>query len=118
VLVLRTARRTEGGNPWHALAPSIVAVALGGCAVLGTEPMGVRVRDKTRFESEWQRYLALPEAKAIAVAGDLRGTYTSGIAWGEPTAGAAESRALARCQERRADRRIEAPCHMHGVDAQ
>jgi hypothetical protein len=100
------------------LAPSIVTVALSGCALLGAEPMGVPVRHKTRFEAEWQRYEALPEAKAIAVAGDLRGAYVSGIGYGEPTAGAAEARALTRCQERRADRRIEAPCRMHGIGNQ
>jgi len=103
------------GNPRPALAASLAAVALSGCAALGAEPMGVRLRDKTRFEAEWQRYERLPEAKAIAVAGDLRGTYTSGVAYGEPTVGAAEAGALARCQQRRADRRIEAPCRMHGI---
>jgi hypothetical protein len=106
------------GNPWLSLAPSVVAVVLSGCAALATEAMGIQVRDKTRFEAEWQRYMRLPEVKAIAVAGDLRGTYTSGIAYGEPTAGAAEARALARCQERRADRRIEAPCRMRGIGSE
>jgi hypothetical protein len=57
----------------------------------------------------------LPEAKAIAVAGDLRGHYVSGAAHGEPTADAAAARALARCQERRADRRIGASCRMYAI---
>jgi hypothetical protein len=106
------------GNPWLALAPALMTVALGGCAALAAESTGIRVRDKTRFEADWQRYTRLPEAKAIAVAGDLRGTYVLGIGYGEPTAGAAEARALARCQERRADRRIAAPCRMHGIGNQ
>jgi len=108
-------RRAARDGFFAGLAASTLALALAGCGALGSQPMGLRVRAKTRFESEWHRYAALPEAKAIAVAGDPHGTYVSGIAEGEPSVAAAAAHALARCRERRADRRIEAPCRMYGV---
>jgi len=114
-LLPRIARRAAVRTPLPGLAAGVAALALAGCVALDSDPMGLHMREKTRFESEWRRYVALPEAKALAVAGDPRGTYVSGIAHGEPSAEAAVARALVRCQERREDRRIEAPCRTYGI---
>jgi hypothetical protein len=42
----------------------------------------------------------------------------SDIAHGEATAADAVARAIARCQQRRADRRIAAPCRTYGIGSE
>jgi hypothetical protein len=99
------------------IAGGALALAASACGIAGSGgPMGIRVRARTRFETEWRRYLERPEAKALAVAGDLRGRYVSGIAHGEDSLEAAARRALARCEVRRAERRIVGACraYAHG----
>jgi hypothetical protein len=77
--------------------------------------IGIPLRAKTRFRAEWRDYLTLPEEKAIAVAGDVEGLYVSGVAHGLTSAEAAVREAVARCERRRADRWIAAPCRPYAV---
>lgn len=77
--------------------------------------MGIPLRPRTRFESEWRRYLNLPGEKALAIAGDRQGLYVSGHAYGHPSAAAAITEALERCEQRRSDRRVPSQCQLYAV---
>jgi hypothetical protein len=85
-----------------------------GCGRTG-EPIGIPLRAKTQFQTEWKLYLSLPEEKSLAVAGDLDGVYASGIAQGAVSSEAAIAGALAWCEQRRQDRRITATCETYAV---
>jgi hypothetical protein len=85
-----------------------------GCGRAG-KPIGIPLRAKTQFQSEWQQYLSLPGEKALAVAGDLDGVYASGIAQGATSTEAAIAGALAWCEQRRKDRRIGSTCETYAV---
>jgi hypothetical protein len=92
----------------------LCALVTAGC--LGSRgAIGVEQRAKSRFESDWRRYLKLPSAKALAVAGDVEGVYVSGVAYAEPSDAAARAHAMERCQRRRLDRRIVAECRPYAV---
>ena len=90
-------------------------LAAGGCLRSGGTPMGIPLREVTRFEADWGFYQRLRERKALAVAGDLGGVYVSGFAYAYPTQSLANGAALERCEERRADRGIEAPCGLYAI---
>lgn len=90
-------------------------LAAGGCLRSGGTPMGIPLREVTRFEADWGFYLRLRERKALAVAGDLGGIYVSGFAYAYPTQSFANRAALDRCEERRADRGIAAPCGLYAI---
>jgi hypothetical protein len=90
-------------------------VAVGGCFRSGGSPMGVALKSRTQFESEWRGYQRLTGMKALAVAGDLQGVYVSGFAWAYPVQKPANREALENCEERRADRRVEPECRLYAV---
>jgi hypothetical protein len=92
----------------------LILLALPGCW-LPSQPIGIEMRNKTRFESEWQAYLDLPGPKALAVAGDLDGVYASGFAAGASNEQEATDQALRDCDDRRADRRIADPCQTYAI---
>jgi hypothetical protein len=81
----------------------------------GGSPMGIPLREVTRFESEWKNYQRLGARKALAVAGDLDGVYVSGFAFAYPIQALANEEALENCEERRADRRIEDECRLYAI---
>jgi hypothetical protein len=87
---------------------------LGSCASWG-RPIGVPLRSKTRFASEWKDYEELSGFKALAVAGDLGGTYVSGWASEYRHQEEATREALKSCEERRRDRRIVDECRIHAI---
>ena len=99
--------------PLGALAALLLAA--GGCLRSGGTPMGIPLREVTRFEADWGFYQRLRERKALAVAGDLGGVYVSGFAYAYPAQSLANSAALDRCEERRADRGIESPCALYAI---
>ena len=90
-------------------------LAIGGCMRSGGSPMGIPLREVTRFESEWKNYQRLGPRKALAVAGDLDGVYVSGFAFAYPIQALANDEALESCEERRADRRIEDECRLYAI---
>lgn len=78
-------------------------------------PIGVKLRKRTQFESEWKAYLKLSPFKSLAVAGDLNGVYVSGFAHDAATQELADEEALQHCEQRRRDRRIDDPCRTYAV---
>lgn len=87
---------------------------LSGCASWGL-PIGMPLRNKTRFESEWCQYKKLKGFKALAVAGNLHGRYVSG--W---TSDCCEQQkatvdAVNHCEQRRRDRQIADACRVYAI---
>jgi hypothetical protein len=68
-----------------------------------------------RFTVQWRHYLRLEPNKSLAVAGDRNSVYVTGYAFGLPDEQAAITAALASCETRRIDRRIDAPCEIYAV---
>jgi hypothetical protein len=93
----------------------LLSVALlDGCASWG-RPIGVPLRNKTRFASEWKGYQERSGFKALAVAGDLGGTYVSGWTSEYREQKEATADALKGCEERRRDRRIRDECRIYAI---
>jgi hypothetical protein len=90
-------------------------LAVAGCMRSGGSPMGVPLRERTQFESQWRSYQRLSGLKALAVAGDLEGVYVSGFAFSYPIQALADDEALETCEQRRTDRRIEDACRLYAI---
>lgn len=71
--------------------------------------------EETGFEAEWKRYVALPQFKAMAVAGDTNGVYVSGTSHGRSSWQEAIAEAYALCEKRRTERGISTPCRPHAI---
>ena len=91
-----------------------VTLTAGGIAC-ARGPMGNPIPEQSRFAKEWDRYLTLPGAKAMALAGDVEITFTMGYAWGLEDDEAAIERARVECIVRRALRNLEPQCRIHAV---
>jgi hypothetical protein len=78
-------------------------------------PIGMPLPERARLESEWKNYTRLQPSKALAIAGDMRGTYVIGYAFALESEPDAVNQAMLACEARRADRRIEAPCRTFAV---
>jgi len=64
----------------------------------------------------WRDYRALPDQRALAIAGDLqRDRWVSGSSGGHDTRAAAEAAALRVCRERRLRQRAQAQCQLYAV---
>lgn len=87
---------------------------LSGCWLPG-HPIGIDMRSKTQFQSEWKNYLEMKDPKALAVTGDVYGVYASGFADDAASEQAAVTKALRDCEDRRADKQIIAPCWTYAV---
>jgi hypothetical protein len=96
------------------LALLVAAAPLAGCR-RSAGPIGIPLKQTSQFENEMQRYRGFDPHKAIAVAGDVGGRYAMGYAQGLRSREAAIAEALAYCEQRRKDRRIEAECRLHAV---
>ena len=95
-----------------AAALAFAAVLAAGCK---SAPMGIKMEKETRFQSEWKKYLALPQYKAIAVAGDINGVYASGVSQGQSDWQVAVMLALKDCEARRKERGITQPCSTFAI---
>jgi hypothetical protein len=95
------------------LVPATAVVM--GLACVGGAPMGNPIPEESRFVKEWHRYLGLPEAKSLALAGDVNGRFVFGYTHGLSDARLAERRALAECELRRRIQAIEEPCRVFAV---
>ena len=89
-------------------------IAADGCSSK-PKPMGVELQKETRFQSEWKKYLELPQYKAIAVAGDINGVYASGVSQGQSDWQVAVIEALKQCEARRKERGITQPCSTFAI---
>ncbi len=98
-------------TPCGALA---IVVLLAGCSA--KPPMGVALRSRSQFENEWGAYLKMAPSKALAVAGDVTMTHVVGYAHGAASDENAAREAIAACEERRGDRRIEGNCRLYAVN--
>ena len=98
-------------TPCGALA---IVVLLAGCSA--KPPMGGALRGRSQFEDEWRRYVRMESSKALAVAGDVTVTHVVGYAYGAPSDEHAVREALAACEQRRGDRRIEDACWLYAVN--
>ncbi len=78
--------------------------------------MGVALRTRTQFDSELKRYREMAPRKAMAVAGDVGGSYVIGYSHAYPTTDMAIESALEFCEQRRVDRRIESECRIYADD--
>jgi hypothetical protein len=64
----------------------------------------------------WREFLALPEERALVVAGDpRRDRWVSGASGGHASPEEAEGEAFLECQRRRAERRLQEPCQLYAV---
>ncbi len=98
-------------SPCGALA---IVVLLVGCSA--KPPMGVALRSHSQFESEWGSYLKMAPSKALAVAGDITKTHVVGYAHDAASDEHAAREAIAACEKRRGDRRIEGACRLYAVN--
>jgi hypothetical protein len=100
--------------PWRVVI--VFILALPGCW-LPSHPIGIPLRSKAQFESEWNNYLTLPETKCLAGAGDRGGVYVSGFAVGSgpDDLEAVIATALLRCEQRRRDRKLKGRCHAWAI---
>ena len=85
-----------------------------GCYTFSS-PIGVPLPTTNRFEFEWRHYGRLAPNKSIAVAGDMSGVYVSGYAYRQESEMAAVDAALAACESRRLDKRLESPCRTYAI---
>jgi len=93
-------------------ACAVAAVALPGCWLPG-HTIGVEMRNKTQFESEWKDYCEAKPFKTLAFAGDVDGVYVSGLVTNAASQEEARSEALRACERRRIDMRIPAACRIY-----
>jgi hypothetical protein len=64
----------------------------------------------------WREYRALPEQRALAIAGDPnQELWVTGATGGHATREQAEAEAIAQCKIRRAARRMQAACVLYAV---
>jgi hypothetical protein len=94
------------------LSQTALRCVLAGCLVAGAcaqEPPD-RARNPLASTRFFERYTALPEARAMAVAGDPTRIWVGGMAGGMPSVEAARRQALAECGRQRTRRRLRAPC--------
>ena len=52
----------------------VASAGIAGCRS-DAHPIGVPMNERTRWESEWKRYLRFADQKALAVAGDIEGQF-------------------------------------------
>ena len=86
-----------------------LALALGACASDTASP-------HPDLGQVWRDFLALPEQRALAIAGDpRRDRWVSGASGGHATPEQAEAEALLQCRIRRGMRRLQDPCGLYAV---
>ena len=102
-------RRLKRGAFVRAIAVAGSAPALLACA----SGRGSPHEDLARV---WRDFLALPEERALAIAGDpRRDRWVTGASGGHASREEAEESALLECRRQRAARRMQAPCQLYAV---
>lgn len=110
----RASRRT--GGPRRAgcergasVSLAVLALALAVAAGCSAQ-VGAPIRRRARIDALEAHFSRLPPARALAIAGDPAGLFVAGYASGRASLAEARALALSRCEERRRDRRVAAPC--------
>lgn len=100
------------------LALAFLTAAAGGSNGCGRarKPMGIELRSTARFDAELRKYASFGSEKSLALAGDPRGVYVLGYGHALADENDAIAHALADCEIRRRDRKIEDPCRTIAVD--
>lgn len=70
---------------------------------------------KNRFEREFQRYLSMPNQKAMAIAGDPNGRWVYGYGYAAGSSGHAEVTAMEACNRRRNSLGPDAECSVYAI---
>jgi len=96
-------------------ALTIVLASATGC-FRSRKPIGIELRATGRFEGEFGKYSSFRPHKSLAFAGDPDGVYVFGYAHEMADKDDAIAQALADCETRRRDRRIEDSCRTIAVD--
>lgn len=78
--------------------------------------LGIPLRATPRFEAEHRLYTKLDGHKSLALAGERQAQFVLGYSYGMQNTAAASRAALHDCDERRRQRRIEAPCRIIAID--
>ncbi len=65
------------------------------------------------MERIWREFVALPNERALALAGDPARQWVAAASGGYASPTEAEEGALAECRRRRAARRMQAPCLLY-----
>jgi hypothetical protein len=63
----------------------------------------------------WRDYRAMPHQRALVLAGDPDRVWVGGASGGHASRSEAKESALAECMQRRAQRRLQAPCRVYAV---
>lgn len=66
----------------------------------------------------WRDFEKLPDARALAVAGDPERIWVAGAVGGLPSPIDAEEKALEQCQRKRMARRLQAPCRLYATGSE
>lgn len=63
----------------------------------------------------WHDYVRLEDHKALAIAGDPNRAWVGGAVGGFDSRTEAQQAALAKCSERRRERRFQTPCRLYAI---
>jgi hypothetical protein len=70
---------------------------------------------KSRFEREFERYLSLPNQKAMAIAGDPNLRWVCGYGYASASKGLAQDAALEQCNTRKRSLGPDASCVIYAI---
>lgn len=113
--MMRTTQRQAYRATYALFSAAVALLVVSGCGAQrfpARHPMGVPLRGTSRYEKELELFKGIKAAhKSLAMAGVRDGIFVLGYSTCDATsAEVAMAEALADCEKRRHDRRIEAPC--------
>ena len=98
-----------------AMALCCAAVVVAGALLASCSSYRVRPQHP-HLAVAWRDYRALPDQRALAIAGDPReDRWVTGASGGHASQSGAERGALLECRRRRAARRMRAPCVLYAL---
>ena len=98
------------------IAPIAIAAAVSTAAVFAIACASKTPKPDAHLARVWRDYRALPEQRALAIAGDLRrNLWVAGSSGGHATRADAEAAALRECRARRLRQRAQAQCQLYAI---
>jgi len=73
----------------------------------------IRSEPHAGLQRLWHDYRAMPDERALVLAGNPDRVWVAGVSGGHESQREAEERALEICVTRRAARRLQAPCRLY-----
>lgn len=108
--------RVDANRPASVLSLGSCGPALAGWSLLLLVACAARNAPHPELAAIWRDYGALPEQRALAIAGELRqNLWVAGASGGHALRSDAEWEALRECQRRRKQQRMQAPCRLYAV---